>query len=288
MQRESFKQKIFITIGKFIPDYIITNLKFYKHFKRFPNLKNPKSYVEKIQWLKLYDHNPLYTSLVDKYLVKDYITKVVGKEYTVPTIGIWDKAEDIEFEKLPDKFVLKCTHDSGRVIICTDKSKIDKEWVIKEMKYSLKRDFYAITQEWPYKNVKRKIIAEEYLVDESGTELKDYKFFTFGGKVEFIQVDFGRFTNHRRNFYNKTWDLLNIQQNYPTDYSTNIKKPDKLEDMISIAEKIASNLIHVRVDFYCTPERIYIGELTFYHDSGFIEFFPSEINNVLGEKIKIQ
>ena len=122
----------------------------------------------------------------------------------------------------------------------------------------------------------------------AGTELKDYKFFTFGGKVEFIQVDFGRFTNHRRNFYNKTWDLLNIQQNYPTDYSTNIKKPDKLEDMISIAEKIASNLIHVRVDFYCTPERIYIGELTFYHDSGFIEFFPSEINNVLGEKIKIQ
>lgn len=287
MQRESFKQKVFITIGKFIPDYIITNLKFYKHFKRFPNLKNPKSYVEKIQWLKLYDHNPLYTSLVDKYLVKDYITKVVGKEYTVPTIGIWDKAEDIEFENLPDKFVLKCTHDSGRVIICTDKSQIDKEWVIKEMKYSLKRDFYAITQEWPYKNVKRKIIAEKYLVDESGTELKDYKFFTFGGKVEFIQVDFGRFTNHRRNYYDINWNLLDIQNNYPNDFSANINKPHLLKDMICIAEKISESFRHLRVDFYCTESNIYIGELTFFHESGLRGFKPDNINNILGSKIKL-
>lgn len=287
MQRESFKQKVFITIGKFIPDYIITNLKFYKHFKRFPNLNNPKSYVEKIQWLKLYDHNPLYTNLVDKYLVKDYITKVVGKEYTVPTIGIWDKAEDIDFEKLPNKFVLKCTHDSGRVIICTDKNKIDKELVIKEMKYSLKRDFYAITQEWPYKNVKRKIIAEEYLVDESGTELKDYKFFTFGGKVEFIQVDFGRFTNHRRNYYDINWNLLDIQNNYPNDFSANINKPHLLKDMIYIAEKISESFKHLRVDFYCTENNIYIGELTFFHESGLREFKPDNINNILGSKIKL-
>ena len=288
MQRESFKQKVFITIGKFLPDYIITNLKYYKHFKRFPNLRHPKTFVEKIQWLKLYDHNPLYTNLVDKYEVKNYITKTVGGEYVVPTIGIWDKAEDINFDNLPNKFVLKCTHDSGRVIICTDKSKINKEWVIREMKYSLRRNFYAITQEWPYKNVKRKIIAEEYLVDESGIELKDYKFFTFGGKVEFIQVDFGRFTNHRRNFYSKNWDLLNIQQNYPIDHSVDIAKPQRLEEMIAIAEKVANNLKHVRVDFYCTPNNVYIGELTFYHDSGFIEFYPPEINVLLGNKIILQ
>lgn len=256
------------------------------------DLDNPRTFNEKINWLKLYDRRPEYTMMVDKYKVRDYIADQLGEEYLIPLLGVWDDPDDIDFDALPNQFVLKCNHNSGTgMCICKDKSKLDIEKVKKELRKGLAQDYYLTGREWPYKDVPRKIICEKYMVDESGYELKDYKLFIFNGEPYFIQVDYDRFTDHHRNFYNLDWEYQPFTTLYPTNPDRKIDKPSNLDEMINIARKIASKIKDtpfVRIDLYNANGRIYFGEITFFHGSGYERFYPNEYDRKLGEMIKIE
>lgn len=287
MYRNNFIKGACYKFLSLLPDKLFIRLKFFKNFHRLPNLKHPKTFNEKLQWLKLYDRNPYYTKLVDKYEVKKIVAELIGEQYIIPTLGVWDRAEDIDFDKLPDKFVLKATHDSGRVIICKDKSKLDIARAREEMAYSLKRDFYALTREWPYKNVPRRIIAEAFIEDKSG-DLKDYKFFCFNGRVEFFKVDFDRFIGHKANYYDTDWNILPFEEIVcPSDKRQIHEKPNNFDKMIEFAEILAQGLPFSRIDFYNNEGNIYFGEITFFPNSGMGKFNPEEADDKLGALIKL-
>ena len=275
-------------LGSLIPDKIFLSLKYYKNFGRFPDWKSPKTFNEKLQWLKLYNRQPIYTTMVDKYEAKKYVARIIGEEYIIPTIGVWDRAEDIDFDLLPDQFVLKATHDSGRVIICKDKSKLDMDKAIWEMNKSLKRDFYAVTREWPYKNVKRRVIAETYLENDGELELQDYKFMCFDGMVDccFVCSERQDADGLKVTFFDKGWNRLPFERHYPQSRK-NISKPSQYSKMIELAEKLSKGMPFVRVDFYEINGQIYFGELTLFPGSGVEEFKPEEWDYKLGEKIKL-
>lgn len=250
------------------------------------NLKEPKTFNEKLQWLKLYNRKPEYTVMVDKVKAKEYVAKLIGEEHIIPTLGVWDSPEEIDFDALPDQFVLKCNHNSGMgMFICRDKSKLDVSKVKRELKKGLKQDYYMTNREWPYKNVPRKIMAEKYMVDESGVELKDYKIFSFNGEPKLIEVDFGRFTHHKRNIYNTNWEQIALEITYPKDDKHLIKRPQSLERMLELSSKLSNKIPFVRTDFYIINGRIYFGELTFFHGSGTERFTPNEWDERLGELI---
>lgn len=247
------------------------------------DLKNPRTYNEKLQWLKLYDRNPLYPQIVDKYRAKEYVASIIGEQYIIPTLGIYDSYEAIDFDALPQQFVLKCTHDSGSIYICRDKSCLDRERAEFVLKHGLKKDPVRYAREWPYSQVPRRIIAEQYMEDESHQELKDYKIFTFSGKAALIQVDYGRFHQHKRNLYTLDWEYIDASFLYPTDPQHVIPRPEKLELMIELAERLSQKLPHVRVDFYSIGSRIYFGEMTLYHGAGFEKFKPVEWETKMGD-----
>lgn len=240
------------------------------------NLYAPETFNEKIQWLKLYDRNPGYTELVDKYSVKKYVADKIGSEYIIPTLGVWDCFDEIDFELLPDAFVLKTTHDSGGVFICKDKSALNKKKAKKFLNKWLRRNYYMSGREYPYKNVSRKIIVEEYMTDESGEELKDYKVFNFNGIPKMIQVDYDRFRCHKRNLYTTEWDYIPASIEFPTDPDHRIEKPQCLDQMLKLASVLSQGFAHLRTDFYVIENKIYFGELTFYHGSGFETFTPEK------------
>ena len=174
------------------------------------NLENPKTFNEKLQWLKINDRNDMYTTLVDKYAVKKYVSDILGEEYIIPTLGVWDRFEDIEFDNLPEQFVLKCTHDSGGLVICKNKKELNHAKAKKIIDSSLKTNFYWHGREWPYRDVKPRLIAESYMEDEKTSELRDYKFFCFSGTVKCFKIDFDRFINHRANYYGRDMQLLDF------------------------------------------------------------------------------
>ena len=272
---------------KFIPDKMFLKIRYFFARGRRLNLKNPKTFNEKLQWLKLFDRNPEYTRMVDKYEVRKYISEKIGEEYLIPLIGVWDKVEDIDFVKLPNKFVLKCTHDSQSVVICKDKNNFDKEKSIKKLSKALKRNAYYGSREWAYKNVKPRIIAEKYMTDESGIELKDYKIFCFNGAPKVIEVDFDRFTNHKRHLYDIEWNYIPASIQYPVDPNKIINKPEKLVTMLDLAKILSKDIPHVRVDFYSIYGKIYFGELTFTHGSGYEKFEPKEFGVEMGSWLKL-
>ncbi|MFW6015996.1 MAG: ATP-grasp fold amidoligase family protein [bacterium] len=276
-------KKIFSLVSDKIYLKIIYRLKTRKKL----NLNNPETFNEKLQWLKLYDRNPEYTKLVDKYEVRKYIANTIGEKYLIPLIGVWDKFEDIDFSTLPNQFVLKCTHDSGGIVICKDKSTFDIDAARQKINKSLKRNYYYHGREWPYKNVKPRIICEKYMVDESGIELKDYKFFCFSGKPKIIQVDFNRYRGHKRNLYDKDWNYIPMSIKYPTNSDVKIKKPNKLKDMLMFATLLSKNCPHVRVDFYSMNDSIFFGELTLYPGSGCEEFTPESYDYILGSWLEL-
>lgn len=251
------------------------------------DLKNPKTYSEKLQWLKLYDHNPLYKKLVDKYEVRKYVADTIGENYLIPLLGVWNAFDQINFNELPNQFVLKCTHDSGSVLICTDKATWNVNIAKKKLNKCMKRDYFYLGREWPYKDIKPRIIAEEYIVDESGTQLKDYKIFCFHGKPRMIEVDFDRFIDHKRNVYDTNWNYLNIETNYPAHPEIKIDKPKELNTMLILAEKLASDFPHVRVDFYTFDHVIYFSEITFYHASGMGKITPLQFFQEMGSWINL-
>lgn len=278
-----FDKIIYSKAVKAIPDSIFIKMYYYASRGHILHLKNPRLFNEKIQWLKLYDRNPTYTRLVDKYEVREYVAKMIGTDYLIPLLGgPWHSFSEIDFSKLPDRYVLKCTHDSGGVYINKD-GKTDLKKTAHFFNMRLAHNYYYYTREWPYKNVPPRLIAEKYIQDESGYELKDYKIHVFNGKPRIIQVDFGRFTgNHRRNIYTDTWDYLPFSILYPTDPSTQIPKPSNLDEMLRIAKILAGNFSYVRIDLYVIYEKIFFGEMTFHHGSGFEPITPSEWNLTLG------
>lgn len=251
------------------------------------DLKNPKTYNEKIQWLKLYDRNPQYIMMADKYAVKDYVSDTIGAEYIIPTLGVWEHFDDIDFERLPEQFVLKCTHDSGSVIICKDKAIFEKSAAREKLENRLKINYFYPGREWVYKDIRPRIIAEKYMEDESGYELKDYKFFCFDGEPKLIQVDFDRFTNHHRNLYTTDWEYIDAVLLYPSNPGRNILRPERLDDMLMLSQKLSQCIPHVRIDFYNINRQIYFGEMTFYHEAGVGSFIPESFGIEVGKWLKL-
>lgn len=275
---------------RFLPDKMYIKLYYFAKFKHFCNLKNPQTFNEKIQWLKLNDRKPIYSKLVDKYEVRKYIEKKIGKEYLVPLYGIWEKFDDIDFDKLPQKFVLKCTHDSGGVVICKNKKEFDKKIAKKTIENCLNHNFYYIAREWPYKNVKPRIIAEKYLENEDKTEgLKDYKFMCFNGRMKCCFVCFNRDENNDPliNIYDSEWNKMPFQRK--NEGSNRIlKKPNKFEKMIELAEILSKEMPFARIDFYDVDDRIYFGEITLYPAGGFKRFDPDEYDKILGDWLELK
>ena len=255
------------------------------------NLDNPKTYNEKLQWLKLYDRNPLYTKLVDKYEVKEYIANIIGKEHIIPTIGVWNNENDIDFDSLPQRFVLKCTHDSGGVIICTDKSKLDIQETKKKLHNGLKRDYFYVNREWPYKNVPHRIIAEEFMEDKSQDAgqmegLRDYKFFCFNGEPKMVYVGSARLGGSHIDHFDMDFNLLPFERHFGHAKETP-QRPRMFEEMKSIAKTLCQGFAHVRVDLYTINNQIYFGELTFHPGAGFREFRPIDWDYKIGEWLKL-
>lgn len=253
------------------------------------NLDKPETYNEKLQWLKLYDRRPEYTMMVDKIAVKDHVKNLIGEEFIIPTLGVWDNPDDIDFDALPNQFVLKCNHDSGGIVICSDKSKLDIAKAKRGLRKALKRRYFYHGREWAYKNVKPQILAEKYMVDESGYELKDYKIFCFNGepKVMFIASDRSSKTEDTKfDFFDMDFKHLPFLNGHPNSKMP-IHKPESFEKMKQLAAKLSAGIPHVRVDFYDINGQIYFGELTFCHWSGMVPFEPEEWDYKLGEMITI-
>lgn len=272
-----------------LPDKVFLNAAFRARFGRKLDLKNPKAYNEKLQWMKLYNRNPVYTMMVDKYLVRNYVREIIGEEYLIPLLGAWDDPDKIDFDKLPMQFVLKCNHNSGLgMCICKDKNKLDIAKVKNDLRKGLKQDYYLTGREWPYKNVPRKIIAEKYMVDESGYELKDYKYYCFDGKVRIVMINSDRMSSleTKANYFDENYQPLDFVWGYE-NAKIPPAKPEKFEEMKSLAEKLSEGIPHVRIDFYQTPQGIFFGEMTFFDGSGFDAIEPIEWDYKIGSWINL-
>lgn len=261
--------------------------KYKAKFRRELDLEHPTSYNEKLQWLKLYDRNQLYPKMVDKYSAKEYVASIIGSEYIIPTLGVWDQFDEIDFDVLPEQFVLKCTHDSGGLVICKNKSKFDLKKAKKKIEFSLKRNFYYVSREWPYSQVKPRIIAEKYMEDSFG-ELRDYKYYCFDGQMKMMMVAYDRFSESgaKMMFCDRNYNKIDIIWGHQPSIE-GIVKPAKNDEMIELAEKLSAGIPHVRVDFYLVEDRIYFGELTMYDGGGFDIIEPYEMDLKLGEYIKL-
>lgn len=253
------------------------------------DLKNPRSFSEKLQWLKLYNRDPRYTVMVDKVKAKEYVASIIGEEYIIPTLGVWEDPDDIDFGQLPDRFVLKCNHNSGLgMYICKDKSKMDVEKVKKELRKGLAQDYYINNREWPYKDVPRRAFAEAYMEDEYG-ELRDYKWFCFDGEVKalFIATDRSKGDHATRfDFFDENFNHLPFTNGHP-NADVLPEKPKMFGKMKELAAKLSKGIPHVRIDFYEVGDRVYFGEMTFFHWSGFMPYEPEEWDYKFGEWINL-
>ena len=270
-----------------MPDKWYLSLMFRSRMGYWMSWKKPRTFNEKLQWLKVHNRNPLYTQLVDKYEARKYIAEKIGSEYLIPLLGVWDNVDDIDFDQLPNQFVLKCTHDSGSIVICKDKTSFDINSAKNNLAYHLSTNYYYHFREWPYKNVKPKIIAEKYMEDPSG-ELRDFKFFCFNGHVNFVQVDYERFIDHHRCIFDANWNIQPFSIIYPPKKEIKISKPLYLNKMLDIASKISKEISpFIRVDFYECNEKLFIGELTFYPEAGFAKFSPISWDQTIGSLLTI-
>ena len=262
-------------------------LKYKKIFNKELNLENPKTFNEKLQWLKLYDRKKIYTTMVDKYEVKKYVSDKINNDYIIPTIGKWNKFEEINFDELPEQFVLKCTHDSGSVIICKSKEKFNKNEAKVKINKALKKNYYYNSREWPYKNVKPRIIAEPYLENEKGKGLIDYKFFCFNGIPKFLYVSEG-LENHKTasiSFLDMNFQRTDFKRKDYKEYEKIPEKPVNFEKMKELSKILSKGVPFLRVDFYEIKGKIFFSELTFYPCSGFLPFEPEEYDKIIGDML---
>ena len=254
------------------------------------DLKNPKAYTEKCQWLKLYDRKPIYTIMVDKYLVKEFVKERIGEKYVIPCYGVWDAPDEIDYDKLPKQFVLKCNHDSGSVIIVKDKSTIDKNEISRKLKYYLGQDYYYGAREWPYKNVKRKILAEQYIESLGKPESIEYKVTCIGGKVKFITICKGiahsSYDVRTNDHYTPEWEQLDFYVNYKPS-GIKWERPVFADEMILLCEKLSAGTPYLRVDWYVVDGKLFFGEMTFYTWGGMCSFTPEEWDYKLGEMLSL-
>lgn len=270
-------------LSKLVPDRIYLEHRYRRLMGKKLNLNPPVTYNEKLNWMKLYDRNPLYTKLADKLAVREYVKERIGEEYLVPLLGVWDRVEDINFDELPDQFVLKCTHDSESAVICKDKTRLKEDEVKKHLKHALKINFFYYNREWVYKNITPRIIAEKYLEDSDDKELRDYKFFCFEGtpKAMFIATD-RSIHETKFDFFDMEFNHLDFTQHYPNS-PTPVHKPKCFELMQGLASQLSDGLRHVRVDFYEVNGKVYFGEMTFFHHGGTTPFVPEEWDYTFGE-----
>lgn len=272
---------------------LVKNDKFYLSINYFlarykiMHWNNPRRFNEKLQWLKLHCSDFNRKNLVDKYEVKNVVQGLIGEKYIIPSFGVWDSFDDIDFDILPNQFVLKCTHDSGGIVICKDKSLFNKEEARKKINHHLKRDYYSGYREYGYQFVKPRILAEKYMEDESGWQLKDYKVFCFNGEPKFVEVDYDRYVGHKLNVYDLDWNYVDFYMTSPNDPNVNIPKPEKLAELLNLCRKLSKDEIFVRVDFYSIGEELYFGELTFYPGAGCIDFHPDKYDLILGDMLKL-
>lgn len=272
-----------------LPDKIFLKAAFLARFGRKLDLNNPKTFNEKMQWMKLYNRKPEYTMMVDKYKVRNYIAEQLGEEYLIPLLGVWDNPDEIDFDTLPNQFVLKCNHNSGLgMCICKDKSKLDIQSVKEELRKGLAQDYYLTGREWPYKNVPRKIICEKYMTDETKGDLKDYKFYCFNGKVKMLGIysDRNKKCPTKADYFDENYQWIDMIWGYDRA-EKKPEKPAKFMEMIEVSEKLSTGLTAVRVDLYQCGEKIYFGEMTFFDGSGFEAIEPIEWDYEMGSWIKL-
>ena len=273
-----------------LPDDKYLKYRFKVQLGRELDLENPKTYDEKLQWLKIYDRNPKYIQMVDKYEVKKYISDTIGKEYVIPTIGIYDSYDDINFDELPNQFVMKCTHDSGSVVLCKDKKKFDIEENRKKINKALSVNYYYSGREWPYKDVKPRILIEKYMEDKKDKELRDYKFYCFDGYVKALLLATNRLNKNAElnfDYFDSDFNHLNLTNHFHPNNKKVPHKPKKFDEMVKLASKLSKGIPHVRVDFYEANGHIYFGELTLFDQSGFLQIHPDDWEMEWGDLIKL-
>ena len=275
-------------LTRIIPDELYLKIAYKLATGHKANLNNPQTFNEKLQWLKLHDRNPQYTIYVDKYKVREYIANTIGKEYLIPLLGVWENANDINFDNLPNQFVLKCNHDSGSVIICKNKKELNKKQTIKKLNKALKNTGYWFGREWPYKNVRPCIIAEKYMEDKETGELVDFKVHNFNGIPKVILVCRDRFkaSGLTEDFYSDKWEHLDVKRPNHAN-GEDIPKPAELEEMLELSRKLSKDIPFVRTDFYTINHKVYFGEITFFPASGFEAFIPASFDEEMGDWIKI-
>jgi hypothetical protein len=275
--------------GGILTDKAFLKCQYYLQMGKKLDIDNPQTYNEKLQWLKLYNRKPEYTIMVDKYAVKDYVASKIGEEYVIPTLGVWDRPEDIDWLSLPQQFVLKTTHGGGStgVVVCRNKNTFDREEAVKKLNRSLKQDIYKTLREWPYKNVKKRIIAEKYIEDKKTGELADYKFFCFDGEVKALFVGTERGSGDVKfDYYDSEYNHLDLVQYHPmSDHQ--LPKPCNFELMKKLASQLSKGIPQIRVDLYECNGRVYFGELTFFHHGGIVPFHPESWDYTFGSWITL-
>ena len=275
-------KEILLKTTRVIPDELYLRIAYRMVTGKTLHLNPPVTYNEKLQWLKLNNRKDEYTSMVDKYEVRKFVESRIGDGYLIPTLGVWNKPEDVDFDGLPDEFVLKCTHDCGGLVICRDKSKLDKTDARKRLEECMKHNFYYQGREWPYKNVVPRIYAEKYMSDPNEEQLSDYKVFCFNGVPKIIQVDYDRYSGHKRQFFDTDWNRMDVSFHFPSDTKKKITRPVVLEEMLELAKKLSAGYPHLRTDFYIIGNKLYVGEMTFFHGTGFGKWWPESFDAEMG------
>ena len=258
-------------------------------YKKKLDLGNPRTFNQKLQWLKLNDKKDIHTIMADKYQAKEFVAEALGKEYVIPTIKVYDRAEDIRFDELPDRFAIKCTHDSGSTFICRDKELFEWKKIKKKLGRALSRNYFYRGREWPYKNIKPRIIVEPFLVDAEGNAVNDYKFYCFNGKPQFLYVSKGldEHLTARLSFLTLDWQFADFRRTDYPDLEKLPQKPEAYEDMLRCAEILCKGEKFVRVDFYCIGKQVLFSEFTFYPNGGLVHFEPQEYDLKLGDMLKL-
>jgi hypothetical protein len=283
--RHILKYKIFYLL----PDEIYLKIMYRLNMGRPLNLKKPAYFNEKLQWLKLYYRNPMYTTLADKYAARKHVADMIGEKYLIPLIGIWDRFDEIDFDSLPDQFVLKCTHNSGGVIVCQSKNVLDIRAVGRQFKKQLKRNYYYLHREWSYKNIKPRILCEKLISSKNGGLPMDYKFHCFNGQPDSVMICSDRQSGNTKFYYfDRNWELLKYNNNgiQPNDDML-FPRPSKLDEMFELASSLSRGIPYVRVDLYFENDEIYFGEMTFYSDAGFDSKMLKETDLLFGNKLDL-
>lgn len=272
-----------------LPDKLYLRISYWHKLGKKLNLSNPCTFNEKLQWLKINDRNPKYTTMVDKYEAKQYVAERIGSEYIIPTIGLWNSFDEIDFSALPEQFVIKCTHDSGGLIICRDRKQLDINNAKVKVENSLRTNYYYNEREWPYKNVLPRLIAEEYIESSTSKSLYDYKFYCFNGEPKYLYVSTGLedHTTARVSFLTLDWEFAPFGRSDYLEFKELPKKPTQFKQMIDIAKKLANGTKFLRVDLYEVDGKIYFSELTFSPCGGMMPFKPEEYDKILGDMLQL-